>query len=1215
MVPFSDLHFRAADDFDRERVLSSLWDDIGKQILQNLLPDFVLFTGDVSHSGRQAEFAKADDMFFVPLIERTGIRRDRLFLVPGNHDFDRKYLERLNPATIRSLASRSQVNDFVSDEGNVELYLSPFGAYDKFVRSLTQSGPEARSSWGYSHLFEASGLPVSVVGLNSAWSCGYHLAEAESSDEKGSLLLGEKQFIDAIGRDEGKSVRIVLMHHPLDWFAEFEIATMRREILMQSHFLHHGHVHQPSELSARYSQDQHCFVFGAAACYDRRVGNDHYANGYSIVVYDMTKGTVTLRVRKYVDSPTPHWTSHEDLLGEGTGGQHSFPLPALWLDSGHKPAGEVLSSPTSLDELYRSSPLVAQNLPSVRPALDDIPAADRSAVLVLLYEQLLCSVLASSASFGAQTSRNWWAAAGLLGEAVVRFCASHQRSRAPKTLSEATTRAADLLDEALLSDFRDELSTVVFICQATFEDWTTVPYGIAQDYNVDIAEASATCALIAATVVFFSDAGLAARTAGLKGSVGPDRWSETVAVPARGRMVSGNIAEITTTAEDAGQFMALTMVRFHLEQRIKHVTEAFASVSRDFPLQAVRLQLLNRPEFWTEQRFTVDTSRIIALLMGKELYGEKAGDVWFRELLQNAVDAYNARQRIEPDAPSSEIEVLTDPVARKVSVRDNGIGMSRWHIDRFFCRVGRSVWRSKELAQYFDDKTAKNFSLGKFGVGFLSVFEVSEHVTVTTRFCLEDHGYQLRISSMREPFFVRQVRDAPVGTEVSLRFKDGVKADLAKIARRYLVYRPQGVAIKGLPVAAASAWEALESALSGETFDKGVKWFIAGRPVSSLNGELYVAVPMSRRDLQKPGDSFPGTGSVRVSNGGISVYDVSGEWLGEQERYGENPKSGVRGVRGILDFPAGTAPVTVSRNGIRISDGDARSVLDAVVDATWEAWDKFAEDLFATGRNDIDKTRGLMRALNNSARPPSYYREDKWCDSDRLQSKAVALLLERGTLEVLSGKDLEVKTLAPIGELQEQDTPLLLSTREQAKKPLFRLYRSQLADARVVVVADKRSIELLHACEPKWVRVRSEQDIWSVITLRETKTWNLCSVMPPEFALVPREYFTDDDLLAIGLPRRRARADQVVGLHRNEATSIPARVLLNEEHEIWRSLEQGLNDDRVRDQELEDVLQQLQSQVFDEKTKGRRDAHFRRLHSRLARMADVSLSVTARVEV
>ncbi len=100
---FSDLHFRARDDFDRARVLGALWDDVRRQMSRGLVPDFLMITGDIAFSGKAEEYKRAEIEFIIPLLEMTGIDRERLFLVPGNHDLNRARISNLNAEKVLAL--------------------------------------------------------------------------------------------------------------------------------------------------------------------------------------------------------------------------------------------------------------------------------------------------------------------------------------------------------------------------------------------------------------------------------------------------------------------------------------------------------------------------------------------------------------------------------------------------------------------------------------------------------------------------------------------------------------------------------------------------------------------------------------------------------------------------------------------------------------------------------------------------------------------------------------------------------------------------------------------------------------------------------------------------------------------------------------------------------------------------------------------------------
>jgi len=72
---------------------------------------------------------------------------------------------------------------------------------------------------------------------------------------------------------------------------------------------------------------------------------------------------------------------------------------------------------------------------------------------------------------------------------------------------------------------------------------------------------------------------------------------------------------------------------------------------------------------------------------------------------------------------------LSGEVEKKqlLTIEDHGIGMDREVIERYFLQVGRSYYNSEEYR-----RTCEFTPVSRFGVGFLSVFSVSDHITVET---------------------------------------------------------------------------------------------------------------------------------------------------------------------------------------------------------------------------------------------------------------------------------------------------------------------------------------------------------------------------------------------------------------------------------------------------------------------------------------------------
>jgi molecular chaperone HtpG len=135
--------------------------------------------------------------------------------------------------------------------------------------------------------------------------------------------------------------------------------------------------------------------------------------------------------------------------------------------------------------------------------------------------------------------------------------------------------------------------------------------------------------------------------------------------------------------------------------------------------------------------FQAETRQLLDLMI-HSLYSHK--EIFLRELVSNASDALD-RLRFEgltdtsllPEAELA-IELRVDPEARTLSIRDNGIGMSR---DEVIAQIG-TIARSgtaeflKQLGDRNEGDAAVDL-IGQFGVGFYSSFMAADRVTLTTQ--------------------------------------------------------------------------------------------------------------------------------------------------------------------------------------------------------------------------------------------------------------------------------------------------------------------------------------------------------------------------------------------------------------------------------------------------------------------------------------------------
>lgn len=143
---------------------------------------------------------------------------------------------------------------------------------------------------------------------------------------------------------------------------------------------------------------------------------------------------------------------------------------------------------------------------------------------------------------------------------------------------------------------------------------------------------------------------------------------------------------------------------------------------------------------WEPCNFYVHASNVKALievLGGEELYGEGYPLlVVLRELIQNARDAIKAKMSIDDFFQDGRIKIrcYEDGEDRIIEVMDNGIGMSENCIKNYLLNFGSSYWPSSLSKYEYPGLRNSGFSsIGKYGIGFFSVFMVAKTVEVFTR--------------------------------------------------------------------------------------------------------------------------------------------------------------------------------------------------------------------------------------------------------------------------------------------------------------------------------------------------------------------------------------------------------------------------------------------------------------------------------------------------
>jgi molecular chaperone HtpG len=177
-------------------------------------------------------------------------------------------------------------------------------------------------------------------------------------------------------------------------------------------------------------------------------------------------------------------------------------------------------------------------------------------------------------------------------------------------------------------------------------------------------------------------------------------------------------------------------------------------------------------EFQAEARQLLD-------LMVHSVYSNK--DSFLRELISNGSDALDKlrleafrNKDLDVDTSDLHIEIETDKDARTLTVRDNGIGMTRAEVVDLIGTLAKSgtaeLRQQLREAQNLKSTAASEELIGQFGIGFYSSFMVADKVELLTRKAGESEATRWE-SGGEGTYTIETVDDAPQGTSVTLHLK------------------------------------------------------------------------------------------------------------------------------------------------------------------------------------------------------------------------------------------------------------------------------------------------------------------------------------------------------------------------------------------------------------------------------------------------------------
>ena len=208
----------------------------------------------------------------------------------------------------------------------------------------------------------------------------------------------------------------------------------------------------------------------------------------------------------------------------------------------------------------------------------------------------------------------------------------------------------------------------------------------------------------------------------------------------------------------------------------------------------------NPKYIYEDIEFRLDQDEVHQLLLGESLWGDPS--LCIRELLQNSLDALQMRDlrlkiQNEGENPSEPVDILKKGEELKVTltwghdeeldqdyilVKDNGIGMTKEIITKYFTQIGKSFYRSPDFERekkMMGDKGLLATPISIFGIGILSCFMIGDRLQVRTRpgGSNDDDrkAYDITISGPGSLFWLKEGTLDHEGTEVKIFLKKEYK--------------------------------------------------------------------------------------------------------------------------------------------------------------------------------------------------------------------------------------------------------------------------------------------------------------------------------------------------------------------------------------------------------------------------------------------------------
>lgn len=262
ILQISDIHWKKRKHWDEDfpGMKKRFLVDIEEYVKAKGAFDLIFICGDVAFQGAKDEYDEAKN-YILDICKAVGCSEEQVFVVPGNHDLNRKaeganIRELVNTAISYEQRNKELFEETVLKTSNLKnsVYRAFEHYYDFSTRYFCQEEvmgkclksagddiiyDEDKLYYEENNAKKLDDIDVYIRGVNTALNCDEWDRDEENTKGHPQFLPKRAYILDNINKQE---VRILLAHHPLEFLSNKD--EVEQYLNSYYHIQFFGHVHE-----------------------------------------------------------------------------------------------------------------------------------------------------------------------------------------------------------------------------------------------------------------------------------------------------------------------------------------------------------------------------------------------------------------------------------------------------------------------------------------------------------------------------------------------------------------------------------------------------------------------------------------------------------------------------------------------------------------------------------------------------------------------------------------------------------------------------------------------------------------------------------------------------------------------------------------------------------------------------------------------------------